>query len=81
MELRIDVQVSSTSSNHDIDFRRLTLYPNQNSASDVRDDIDNGVCYDCSISSEGTSIAYICIFKVSCIDEMFNKKQKSFVYI
>ena len=58
LELRIDVQVSSTSSNHNIDFCRLTIYPNQNSASAVRNDIDNGICYDCSSSSEGTSIGY-----------------------
>jgi len=58
LELRIRVQVASTSSNHDIDFGRLTLWPNQNTGSDVRNDIDNGTCYDCSLSSEGTSTGY-----------------------
>ena len=56
LELRIDIKVSSTSSEHDIDFRRMTLYPSQHSATDIINDIDNGVCYNCSFSSEGTSV-------------------------
>ena len=74
LELRIYVYNASTSSNHDLDFKQLSVYPpnSTSTAKIIRDNIDNSTDYNATFSSEGTSIGFKTITLNSSAISYFN---------